>query len=140
MSNAAAGAADAAAKSGVRDAACAAEPGRGVGKVLVRAKADRERAAGCPCLCGPARNRAEQLEVRLLVGLGDEGGALDAEGLDREWRRHNGLVGYDVAAVAAAAGFGPHRVAMEERRAVAPAEGHPRHREAGYAGGPEVSL
>ena len=83
------------------------------------------------------RDRPEQFEIGLGVGLGGEHGAIDPERFDLERLGDHGLLGQDVAAVHAAVGLGPQRVAMKERRTVARAQRHRRHLQPRDARGPE---
>ena len=76
-----------------------------------------------------AGDRTEQLEIGLAVGLGQERRAIDSECGDLERFGDDGLIGEHVSAVEAAVGLGPQAVAMEERRAVALAEGQRRELE-----------
>jgi hypothetical protein len=89
----------------------------------------REGAADCFRTYGRRRYRPEQSKIRLRVGFRRKRRAIEAKGFDGKGLGDHGFLRQDVAAACAPVGFGPHSVAMEERRAVAQAQSHRRHLE-----------
>src|SRR5581483_7068086 len=118
------GRADPAANFCPRNPMLAAEGLEAMRKILVGPQAQRKGAAGGVGAPRLARDRPEQLEIGLGVGLGLEHGALDAEGLDLERLGDDGLLRQDMAATHLAMRFEPQPMARKEWLAVALAERH----------------